>query len=156
MLTSVPWSRCTIIIVFKQVNLQKLASTSTMQTITRYREGFLRWKTYAPMQCNAVYWRSKCTRENSKFFNVRIVRYYSQRDCCLPVLLHPLERRCVSSLNAQQTSQSRKSHNFIQPGGKSSDILQTVSTITKFIPTVPVNRIVVLENETPSAIVYTS
>ena len=62
----------------------------------------------------------------------------------------------VSSLNAQQTSQSRKSHNFIQPGGKSSDILQTVSTITKFIPTVPVNRIVVLENETPSAIVYTS
>ena len=90
----------------------------------------------------------------------------SQWDCCLPVLLyiHPLERRCVCHLcmssgnivlhNKCLSLERAISPLFAHLAAKSGNSLWKASTITKFIPTVPVNGIVELENEKPSASVY--
>ena len=81
----------------------------------------------------------------------------SQRNCCLPVLLYPLERRCVSSLASGNFALHNKRFSLeeativLDLTAKSGDISRTVSATTKFIPTVSARGIVELENTQEAA-----
>ena len=87
------------------------------------------------------------SRQNSKKLCDTI-----QWNCCLPVLLHPLERRCVSFLAFGNFALHNKRFSLeeatilLDLAAKSGDISRTVSATTKFIPTVSVRGIVELEN----------
>ena len=76
----------------------------------------------------------------------------SQQNCCLLVLLHPLERRCVSYLASGNFALHNKRFSveeatiLLDLAAKSGDISRTVSATNKFIPTVSARSIVELEN----------
>ena len=110
------------------------------------------------MRCKAVLafemYERKCT-----IFQVRILENCDtrQRNCCLPVLLHPLERRCVSSLAFGNFALLNKRFSLeeatilLNLAVKSGDISRTVSTTMKFISTISVRGIVELENALEAA-----
>ena len=106
--------------------------------------------------CTSV-WNEREKMHNFSRQNSRKLCDISQRNCCLPVLLHPLERRCVSSLASGNFALNNKRFSLeeatilLDLAAKSGDISRTVSATTKFIPTVSVRGIVELENSQEAA-----
>ena len=106
--------------------------------------------------CTSV-WNEREKMHNFSRQNSRKLCDISQRNCCLPVLLHPLERRCVSSLASGNFALNNKRFSLEEATilldlvAKSGDISRMVSATTKFIPTVSVRGIVELENSQEAA-----
>ena len=127
-----------------------------MQTAIQYRKGSC--LSGAKNFCASIMWREASYRNaQEKIYNFsrqnsRKLCNSSEQNCVVPVLLHLLQRRCVSPPASGNLALHNEPFclervvNFLDLAPKSGDISRTVCATTKVKPTVSIRAIAELEN----------